>query len=391
MKPTWKLLIVNGVLGLAFLLGSPQITCGQTSSTSDIKQLQADYDAKLDRWRDTIKQIRATGIRYMDSDDAAGAKDLRKEWNSLREQGRAQQEDLIDAATALYKALKNPSADLSALLARIQAKKLKAGFPDEAYELGQLLLKQFPKDSEIQFATAKAAIYTNHFEEANTFAQGYGTMLQGDKSIATRFLFPQLSELRSKFKREQELRAAEESSDDPLPLVTFETSQGQIVVELFENEAPSTVANFINLVEEGQYNGMLIHRVIKNYIAQTGEKFVNGKFAAPDYSIYDECKEDDARFHFRGSLSMAKTHQADSANTQFFFCHRALPHLDGIHTVFGRIVSGWDTLNRLTHTHFHNDKDEEEAIKEATLDYIISAKVTRKRDHAYEVQKIPRR
>ena len=136
------------------------------------------------------------------------------------------------------------------------------------------------------------------------------------------------------WKREQELRQKEAAADD-LPRVKLTTTKGDIVLELFENEAPETVGNFINLVEKGFYKDLTFHRVIAGFMAQGGCPEGDGT-GGPGYSIYDECGKPDARMHFRGSISMAKTNAPNSGGSQFFICFRPTPNLNGIHTVFGR-------------------------------------------------------
>ena len=115
------------------------------------------------------------------------------------------------------------------------------------------------------------------------------------------------------WKTEQELRAKEDAleGDAALPRIQFETSKGKIVFELFEDHAPNTVANAINLVEGGKYDGIGFHRVINGFMAQGGDPNTldddpgNDGYGGPGYSIKCECFEEGTRMHFRGSLSMA--------------------------------------------------------------------------------------
>ena len=135
--------------------------------------------------------------------------------------------------------------------------------------------------------------------------------------------------------------AAEAKADD-LPRVLLKTSKGDIVLELFENEAPNTVANFIALVEKGFYNGLTFHRVLPNFMAQGGDPTGNGS-GGPGYAIACECYRPDARMHFRGSLSMAHAGR-DTGGSQFFLTFLPTRHLNGQHTCFGRVIRGMDVL-----------------------------------------------
>lgn len=175
----------------------------------------------------------------------------------------------------------------------------------------------------------------------------------------------------------------EETNQDDLPQVKLTTTKGEILLELFENEAPNTVANFINLIEREFYDGIAFHRVVEGFMAQTGCPNGNG-MGGPGYTIPCECYTPSARRHFTGSLSMAKSPARDSGGSQFFLTFSRRQNLDGQHTVFGRVVSGWDVLDRLTRTH---EGSPEVKIPGVENDKIVSAKVIRKRDHKYKLRK----
>jgi peptidyl-prolyl cis-trans isomerase B (cyclophilin B) len=111
----------------------------------------------------------------------------------------------------------------------------------------------------------------------------------------------------------------------------METSKGTIHLELFEKDAPGTVANFVKLAKSGFYDGKNFHRVIKNFMIQGGCPEGTGR-GGPGYKI--KC-EINAQKHTPGTLSMAHAGK-DTGGSQFFITHVATPHLDGVHTVFGR-------------------------------------------------------
>jgi cyclophilin family peptidyl-prolyl cis-trans isomerase len=184
---------------------------------------------------------------------------------------------------------------------------------------------------------------------------------------------------RPKVEAEMAKRAAEEKADD-LPRVKIETSKGTIVVELFENEAPNAVANFISLVEKHFYDGTVFHRVIPQFMAQGGDPKGTGS-GGPGYSIACECELPGARKHFLGSLSMAHAGK-DTGGSQFFLTFRPTEHLDGKHTVFGRVIEGLDVLPKIQRT---------EGPMAGLPDKIVKAEVIRKRDHAYEPETLPSR
>ena len=116
------------------------------------------------------------------------------------------------------------------------------------------------------------------------------------------------------------IRHAEAMADD-LPRAKLETSKGEIVIELFENQASGTVGNFIALAEQGYFDGVQFHRVMEGFMAQTGGiREVDGKETGqegPGYTIKDECKTPEARLHFTDSLSMANLGVPNTGGSQF--------------------------------------------------------------------------
>ena len=122
---------------------------------------------------------------------------------------------------------------------------------------------------------------------------------------------------------------------------TIATERGDIVVELYADKAPVTVNNFVFLARDGYYDGVTFHRVIANFMAQTGDPTGTGR-GGPGYKFSDEF-EPSLRHDGPGVLSMANA-GPNSNGSQFFITHKATPHLDGKHAVFGRVVEGMDVV-----------------------------------------------
>lgn len=183
---------------------------------------------------------------------------------------------------------------------------------------------------------------------------------------------------------ELQIRLREAEADD-LPRVKISTSKGDMVVELFENEAPIAVSNFISLVEKDFYDGLKFHRVMEGFMAQGGCPDGNGT-GGPGYEIKCECGSPDARRHFIGSLSMAHA-GPNTGGSQFFFSleRPETPKIwDGVHTVFGRVTEGLEVLNSLTRTF----SPEGQPIQGAEADVIKSMEVIRKREREYTPRKV---
>ncbi len=124
----------------------------------------------------------------------------------------------------------------------------------------------------------------------------------------------------------------------------IDTDRGRMVLDLYPEDAPGTVANFAKLAQSGFYNGLTFHRVIPNFMIQGGCPRGNGT-GGPGYTIKCETAGNPHQ-HLRGSLSMAHAGK-DTGGSQFFICHAPAPHLNGVHTVFGQMVEGWDVLDSI--------------------------------------------
>lgn len=125
--------------------------------------------------------------------------------------------------------------------------------------------------------------------------------------------------------------------------ITFENGE-KITLELFPEDAPGTVANFESLANKGFYDGLTFHRVIPGFVAQGGCPKGNGT-GGPGYTIKCETENNPHR-HERGYLSMAHAGK-DTGGSQFFILFEPQPHLDGVHTVFGRVIEGMDVVDRI--------------------------------------------
>lgn len=124
------------------------------------------------------------------------------------------------------------------------------------------------------------------------------------------------------------------------------TSKGVMKLNFFENDAPGTVANFCKLAKEGFYDGLTFHRVIPNFVIQGGCPDGTGA-GGPGYKIKCETKGGN-QYHDRGVLSMAHAGK-DTGGSQFFICHSRenTAHLDGVHTVFGKVYEGLDVIDEI--------------------------------------------
>ena len=138
---------------------------------------------------------------------------------------------------------------------------------------------------------------------------------------------------------------------------TIKTTRGTIKVKLFADKTPKTVANFVTLANKGFYNGLKFHRVIADFMIQTGCPEGTGR-GGPGYKFKDEFHPE-LKHDGPGVLSMANA-GPNTNGSQFFITHVACPHLDGKHSVFGRVVEGQDVVNAIR----QGDKMESVTISE---------------------------
>ncbi len=124
---------------------------------------------------------------------------------------------------------------------------------------------------------------------------------------------------------------------------TIETEKGNLELELFAHDAPMTVNNFVTLARDGFYNSTTFHRVIPGFMAQGGDPTGTGR-GGPGYRFADEFSE---HIHETGSLSMANA-GPNTNGSQFFITYAPQPHLNGKHSVFGKLTNGMDVLKRIT-------------------------------------------
>ena len=130
-------------------------------------------------------------------------------------------------------------------------------------------------------------------------------------------------------------------------VIKFETNKGDIIAELFDKDAPITAGSFLLLIEARFYNGLKFHRVVPDFVIQGGDPQGTGA-GGPGFTIPDETKP--YLMHDKGMLSMAKTAAPDTAGSQFFIVTGSaatVSHLNGIHSVYGRVLKGMDVVNKI--------------------------------------------
>lgn len=358
------------------------------------EKLQKQFDDTYNEWRGTVIKIQELGVKFNSAKTSDESENMREQFNNLIAEGQQQMERFVPVALQLFKANGTvkwktdneaplPQRDLDHLITLIQQYFFSKGRFDKSFELGTALLANNPENQPADLIRRRSAVLSNRFYEVGDIVSDFEQELENlpDKE---KLLFTVLPELASLFDQELAIREKEAIADN-LPRVQMKTTKGTVVFELFEDQAPDTVGNFISLVEAKFYDGLVFHRVIDRFMVQGGGMNANEE-KETGYTIYDEHTfvRNKLRLHFRGSLSMAKTSAPNSATSQFFVCSVPTPALNGKHTVFGRVIKGMDVIDRITKTEKTDSDGQPEYIPDVVMDKIISATVLRKRDHEYK-------
>ena len=250
--------------------------------------------------------------------------------------------------------------------------------PEEALELITIMKDKFPESPKLLEFEFLANYAIERFENAERAILQLAKVTGADLSGPT----GELQNTMEKYQQELMVRRMESNTDD-LPRVLLVTTEGDITIELFENHAPNTVANFIHLIRDQKfYDGKLFHLVKPGEYAMSGSPTGNGMGDA-GYRIPCECDGDKIRSHFRGTLSMMAPNK-DRGGSQFFITQQPNPHTyDGKYTAFGRVIEGMDVVMKLNTvdmtTRLASTKD---------VSKIVRAEVTRARSHAYMPEKV---
>jgi len=177
-------------------------------------------------------------------------------------------------------------------------------------------------------------------------------------------------------KNEQEDVAGTKIISPVTSRVRLVTTQGDIIIELFADSRPKTVQNFISLAESGFYNGVKFHRIIQDFMIQTGDplskddNWSDDGTGGPGYTIEDEFRPDDALV--RGSVAMANTGMPHTNGSQFFIVTaESVPWLNGKHTFFGRVVDGMDVITSIAGVAVNENDHPLEDIVIQTIEVLI--------------------
>jgi cyclophilin family peptidyl-prolyl cis-trans isomerase len=338
-----------------------------------------EFNALLTQWRNVVKDLRAIKQKHLTATPEE-AKALEAQWREKLAEGEQFLPKLRAAGMKAYAASKE-DRNIERFLLQVLDDDMAHDQYENAAALSQSLLEAGCEVKKVLDQAGVAAFCTNEFDLAEKYltdAKNAGVLSQDGGIFLS--LVPEYKEY---WQREKELREKEAAAtgNEQLPRIKVSTTKGDMVIELFENEAPGAVGNFISLVEKNFYDGLTFHRVLPGFMVQGGCPKGDGT-GGPGYNIYCECYQPNHRKHFRGTLSMAHAGK-DTGGSQFFITFVPTAHLNGKHTAFGRVIEGMDVLGRIQRV---NPEEKSEAQTEP--DRIEKIEVLRKRDHEYKPSKV---
>lgn len=340
------------------------------------KSAEAKFRKGLEAYQKAGKKIRELQKSFMELDTSDEEKEaIGENLQKYAEYISKLYPKLLDLAEAAW--LEKPSKDPEMLKFIVEV--LEVRLATEDYESAQAILNgllelKIPEIlPDLYDVAGETAFMLNDFEKAGRyFAEAEAKNVLSERCAAFKNDLPYY---RTVWAKERVLRERETQKQN-LPLVKIKTSKGSIVLELFENEAPNTVANFIYLAEKGFYDGLYFESVIPGFCAESGRS-ANSADGGPGYLIRDEFDEKNSRIHARGTVSMANDGKPNTAGSRFFIAFSPLRQFDGKFVVFGRIVKGLDVLSKLQRI------DPANPDPMAEPDLIEEVKVLRKQDHKY--------
>jgi cyclophilin family peptidyl-prolyl cis-trans isomerase len=375
-----------------FSAGATHAREAQSASISVIRY-QAEtprFKLAIEQFREQIKQMRFAEIRFHNA-EASQERQLRDEFYRIRETIAPMHLELLNAGLAEYTT--DPAN--KQLLGKALFESLERNFKKDNYDgllpLAKGLYETRYPNPELSRIYLLCCIAANEHDQARALITDLTT---SNQQLAELDLIRiQLEKLKENW--ESELKARErDAQGEPLPQAKIMTTKGEIVIELFENDAPEAVASFISLAEQGFYNYLDFFLVVDRFAAQTGCPNEDGT-GGPGFMLPNEDDKPTARNVFRGSLVLARLpNQPNSGGSQFFFAFMPmLASEQQKYTVFGRVLSGMNNLaalNRIDPTKKKEEKENEESEeKKTTPDEIISVEILRKRDHKYEPTQLP--
>lgn len=404
---------ISAVLGAVCLLTTASRGVGQDAGaerpaegqdvafeTASLDELVEEFDAAVERWKSvTAEMFEQMFLWHSDAQRESDAEEKRQ-WAIRESEGRTWQDRAFRIATEIVERDSGAYPSATGFLISSLGYRDRLGWREGTGEAAEAVLNAGQglwrsledaglSAADVHLIAGRGYFSMAAFEKAEPHLKAAVRAEKGNDLDAHRL--GSIEEF-SRLHEQAAARRAGQEADD-LPQVRLMTTRGEVVVELFEDDAPNTVANFVALVEDGFYDGSLFYQVLKDLMALAGDPAGDGSGTA-GFRIPDETRGALGRPIERGSLVMAKLPDPnspselpltipDSASSQFFIALGPIQPGQRALTVFGRVIDGMRNVSALTQV----DIREEQQARSTVPDQILEAEVLRKRDHSY----IPRR
>ncbi len=340
--------------------------------TMPLDQLSERYRGLLEELRGHIKNLKAEGARYYNS-PSTESYEHQKKWREIVDESDQAFQKLKEVSLFLYLRTETPDESLAFVASIMNEHAYDDGWISMCKRVSDKLIKRFPEAEKIQLQHAKASALTNDFEPAIEFAKQNPAAIE-ELTDNERSLFYNLPDHQRRWKEELAIRQREAAADSPLPRVELDTSCGKIVIELFENQAPGTVGNFVNLVQSNFYDDMVFHPVVRNFMVRCGLLTARGE-RTTGYEIENESTRPDARHFFRGSVVMLASERTKGASEfAIFLTPNIFVESEAKDTVFGRVVEGMEVVEQLNTTSRFGEGGTMEVFEPFKPDFVKTAK-----------------
>lgn len=332
-----------------------------------------EFDQAIKPWRRLARQMQELRTRFLAS-NAENRKVVREEYGKVLTDSERVLRELVPVLKKAYAA--NPAdPELSELMITLAKLFFDGDKFESSLELAEGLIAQDSPSIGAYDIAGQSAHELDRLDDAEKYFR-----LGLEKNALSPFgrqLLEELPQRRTLVEAEMARRAADEAKGD-LPRMRLHTTRGDIVLELFEDDAPNTVASFLGLVADGFFDDLAFHRVISGFGAMSGSPTSDGQ-GGPGYETLVENDSAHARPHLRGAVSMVPLTKRTNGS-QFFITLRPsrAKGLDGKQTVFGRVIEGMDVATWL----HRYDAQEPNSLFEP--DRILEATIIRRRGHRYD-------
>ena len=338
-----------------------------------------EFKAAVDDFREVMKEMQSIATHYNTAKKGQVQK-WKDKWNEMYPTVVQTFHSMLQAGAKEYAADPENSLVIASWLFKIAGQETEEDRYEGLLPILETLAMDKPEFVEAQRLFAVTSFALSEYERGRKAIE---FLANGEQYPQLKIYSENIDRLIEQRDREMQARK-QDAEGEPLPKVLIRTNKGDIEVELFENHAPETVANFISLVEEGFYDHKALSGV-KHFAVFGG---VEEMAEAPPYTIYSEREKEGARAFLRGTMGMTltKPESPDSAYGQFFFSLLPNQELQHMHTAFGRVTKGIEIMAALQKID-PRDKEKEDK-KKSQPDEILEMVVLSKRDHPYVPNKV---